>query len=168
MAEVFPWTPMNSDDSWTFYYEKYRVEWKMIASITTSGAVTSIMISLLSCSVNRREVPRSWVGERRDCFRPSVARLHPGAPGLHDITVWPDQLRKMVRFCLYHQFGLGTEDYPLHGCDLQGATDCIMRAFPQDSDIGTNWSMLDEGCKWRYLFDFFLAGAIIGLSGLCG
>lgn len=107
---------------------------------------------VMSCQPPR---PLPIMGERRDCFRPFVAGLHAEAPELREFTVSPDRLRAMVRFCLYHNLGLGNEDHPLHVGDLEGATDCIMRAFPQDRDIGINWPMFDEGCKVAVCIGFF-------------
>ncbi|KAJ6121630.1 hypothetical protein N7512_004095 [Penicillium capsulatum] len=93
------------------------------------------------------ERPLPVMGEPRDCFRPFVARMHNGAPKLREFTISPDRLRVVVRFCLYHVFGLARKDHPVHAVDLEGATDCVMRAFPQDPDIGINWPMFDEGCR---------------------
>ncbi|KAJ5577980.1 uncharacterized protein N7459_006944 [Penicillium hispanicum] len=87
------------------------------------------------------------VGEHRDSFRPLAFRLHRGVPHLHEFTIPIDRLRVTITFLLYYSFDILDGASPADSEEYEEAADCIVRAFVQDSEVGVNWPMFDEGCR---------------------
>ncbi|KAJ5092013.1 hypothetical protein NUU61_006883 [Penicillium alfredii] len=91
------------------------------------------------------ELPLPTAGAQRDSFRPLAARLHAGALPLYHFTVSPERLRPFIRLLLFNFFGLHDRVKCVLPRDLDDTTECILRAFVQNSDVGVNWPMFDDG-----------------------
>jgi hypothetical protein len=93
------------------------------------------------------EVPVWIAGIPRDVFRGLAKRFHGHDLKLHHLTVPLDTMRMVVKYLLIQQIGAGLTTKLICARDLDHVTDCLSRAFVQNSQVGANWPMFDEASK---------------------
>ncbi|EFR01686.1 hypothetical protein MGYG_04689 [Nannizzia gypsea CBS 118893] len=140
------WTDKARERAYQFDKScRFRLEYAAVNCDEDGDEMYHDILDILFSS--QIETHPSFAPVARDSFRPLAKELHGDHTYLHHLTIPQKSFHAFVKLLLAYQFGCNDQIRDDKTTDLNHVSDCIVKAFARNPDVGITWPMFDDACK---------------------